>query len=134
MALAGEEDDGCVASHRYPVFRGKPDLVESAYLLSFFRTGWGQLLLDHHSRGAAGRNRPLNATSLMKERVPVPPLPVQEQIGALVRQEYRFQLTGNRIPDAYHAALAVEHGCEWVTLDRGFSAYPGLRLINLLDD
>ena len=45
-----------------------------------------------------------------------------------------LQLTGNRIPDAYHAALAIEHGCEWVTLDRGFSAYPGLRLINLLDD
>ena len=45
-----------------------------------------------------------------------------------------LQLTGNRIPDAYHAALALEHGCEWVTLDRGFSAYSGLRLINLLDD
>ena len=45
-----------------------------------------------------------------------------------------LQLTGNRIPDAYHAALAVEHGCEWVTLDRGFSAYSGLHVINLLDD
>ncbi len=44
-----------------------------------------------------------------------------------------LSLTGNRIPDAYHAALAIEHGCEWVTLDRGFSIYPGLRLINLLD-
>lgn len=43
-------------------------------------------------------------------------------------------LTGNRVPDAYHAALAIEHGCEWVTLDRGFSIYPGLRWINLLDD
>ena len=91
VALAGEEDDGCVASHRYPVLRGKPDLVDSAYLLSFFRTGWGQLLLDHHSRGAAGRNRPLNAASLMKERVTVPPLAVQKQIGALVRREYRLQ-------------------------------------------
>ena len=42
-------------------------------------------------------------------------------------------LTGNRIPDAYHAALAIEHGCEWVTLDHGFSVYPGLRCHNLLD-
>ena len=42
-------------------------------------------------------------------------------------------LTGNRLPDAYHAALAIEHGCEWVTLDRGFSIYPGLRTVNLLD-
>lgn len=45
-----------------------------------------------------------------------------------------LRLTGNRIPDAYHAALAIEHGCEWVTLDRGFSMYSGLRVINLLDD
>ena len=44
-----------------------------------------------------------------------------------------LSLTGNRIPDAYHAALAIEHGCTWVTLDRGFAAYPGLRLRNLLD-
>ena len=44
-----------------------------------------------------------------------------------------LSLTGNRLPDAYHAALAIEHGCEWVTLDRGFSIYPGLRTVNLLD-
>ena len=34
---------------------------------------------------------------------------------------------GNLIPDAYHAALAIEFGLEWVTLDRGFARYPGLR-------
>ena len=44
-----------------------------------------------------------------------------------------LMLTGNRIPDAYHAALAIEHGCTWVTLDRGFAAYSVLRLVNLLD-
>ena len=27
----------------------------------------------------------------MKERIPVPPLPVQKQIGALVRREYRLR-------------------------------------------
>ena len=34
---------------------------------------------------------------------------------------------GNLVPDAFHAALALEYGLEWVTLDRGFSRYPGLR-------
>ncbi|WP_020396250.1 type II toxin-antitoxin system VapC family toxin [Thiolinea disciformis] len=34
---------------------------------------------------------------------------------------------GNHIPDAYHAALAIESGCEWITTDRGFSRYAGLR-------
>lgn len=34
---------------------------------------------------------------------------------------------GNLIPDAYHAALAIETGSEWVTTDRDFSRFPGLR-------
>jgi uncharacterized protein len=34
---------------------------------------------------------------------------------------------GNLVPDAYHAALAIEYGLEWVTFDRGFSRYPRLR-------
>lgn len=34
---------------------------------------------------------------------------------------------GNHIPDAYHAAVAIEYGVEWITLDRGFGRYPGLR-------
>jgi toxin-antitoxin system PIN domain toxin len=34
---------------------------------------------------------------------------------------------GNLIPDAYHAALAIESGCEWITADRGFGRYQDLR-------
>ena len=34
---------------------------------------------------------------------------------------------GNLIPDAYHAALAIETGSEWVTTDQDFSRFPGLR-------
>lgn len=39
----------------------------------------------------------------------------------------RTEAKGNFIPDAYHAALAMEQRCEWMTLDRGFSRFPGLR-------
>jgi toxin-antitoxin system PIN domain toxin len=35
--------------------------------------------------------------------------------------------SGNAVPDAYHAALAIESGSEWVTCDRGFARFPGLR-------
>jgi len=34
---------------------------------------------------------------------------------------------GNLIPDAYHAALAIETGSEWASLDRGFSRFKGLK-------
>lgn len=34
---------------------------------------------------------------------------------------------GNLVADAYLAALAIEAGCEWVTTDRDFSRFRGLR-------
>jgi toxin-antitoxin system PIN domain toxin len=34
---------------------------------------------------------------------------------------------GNLVSDAYLAAMAIEAGCEWVTTDRDFSRFKGLR-------
>ena len=34
---------------------------------------------------------------------------------------------GNLVPDAYFAALAIEHGADWVTTDRDYARFPGLR-------
>jgi hypothetical protein len=34
---------------------------------------------------------------------------------------------GNLVTDAYFAALAIESGAEWITADRDFSRFPGLR-------
>jgi uncharacterized protein len=34
---------------------------------------------------------------------------------------------GSDVTDAWFAALAIEWGCEWITLDRGFARYPGLK-------
>ena len=45
-------------------------------------------------------------------------LECMEQIGA----------KGNDIPDAYHAALAMEWNCEWVTTDKGFKRFKGLKV------
>jgi toxin-antitoxin system PIN domain toxin len=33
----------------------------------------------------------------------------------------------NTVPDAYHAALAIENGATWITTDRAFARFPGLR-------
>ncbi len=35
--------------------------------------------------------------------------------------------TGNLIPDAWFAALAIESNCEWVTTDGDYARFPGLR-------
>jgi toxin-antitoxin system PIN domain toxin len=34
---------------------------------------------------------------------------------------------GNLVPDAYLAALAIETGSEWITTDRDYTRFPGLR-------
>jgi len=34
---------------------------------------------------------------------------------------------GNLVPDAYLAALAIESGSEWITTDRDYARFPGLR-------
>ena len=34
---------------------------------------------------------------------------------------------GNLVPDAWFAALAIESGCEWITLDRDYARFPELR-------
>lgn len=39
----------------------------------------------------------------------------------------RSQASGNLVQDAWFAALAIESGCEWITTDRDYSRFPGLR-------
>ena len=34
---------------------------------------------------------------------------------------------GNTVADAFLAAIAIEQGATWVSADRGFAGYPGLR-------
>ena len=39
----------------------------------------------------------------------------------------RADVKGNLVADAYLAALAIESGCEWITTDRDYARFPGLR-------
>ncbi len=34
---------------------------------------------------------------------------------------------GNLVPDAYLAARAIESGSEWISTDRDYARFPGLR-------
>ncbi len=46
----------------------------------------------------------------------------------------RADCRGNLVQDAYLAALALEHDCVFVTTDRDFARFPGLRWQHPLDD
>ena len=41
---------------------------------------------------------------------------------------------GNLVPDAYLAALAIESGSDWITTDRDYSRFPGLRWRHPLEE
>lgn len=46
----------------------------------------------------------------------------------------RVRATGRLVPDAWFAALAIESGSEWITTDRDFARFPGLRWRHPLDE
>jgi toxin-antitoxin system PIN domain toxin len=45
----------------------------------------------------------------------------------------QVEVTGNLVPDAQLAALAIEHGVELASADSDFQRFPGLRWINPLN-
>ncbi len=45
----------------------------------------------------------------------------------------RVGSTGNIVPDTFLAALAIEHSATWVTADRSFGRFPGLRWTHPFD-
>lgn len=57
--------------------------------------------------------------------VPVRPGPRHWGIFARLCRESGAR--GPLVPDAYFAALAIEAGCEWITTDRDFARFKGLR-------
>jgi toxin-antitoxin system PIN domain toxin len=57
--------------------------------------------------------------------VPVRPGPRHWDIFKRLCQECSAK--GNLVPDAFLAALAIEQGCEWITTDRDYARFNGLK-------
>lgn len=62
---------------------------------------------------------------LRPNAVPIAPGPRHWEI--FIRLCQSAGVKGNLVPDAYLAALAIESGSEWITSDRDYSRFPGLR-------
>ncbi len=58
--------------------------------------------------------------------------PKENHWGIFEKLMSEIKAKGNFIPDAYHAALAIESGCEWITTDKGFKKFKGLKTIHPL--
>ncbi len=53
--------------------------------------------------------------------------PGERHWGIFQRLVTSSRARGNLVSDAWFAALAIESGCEWITLDRDYRKFPGLR-------
>lgn len=111
VALVGVDDENCIASHRYPVLNCNLDIIIPEYLFSFFTISDGHFFLDYHSKGAAGRNRPLNPRTIIKEKIPVPDIKLQKELIELIEQENDLKTLINKeiaLVEEYKTALIAE--------------------------
>jgi len=104
VAVVGKSENGCVVSHRYPIIQGDNENCLTEFLLALLWTEHGDFLLNQCSRGAAGRNRPLNLGLLLKQEIALPCLTIQRKI----QEEYR-KYVELKNEQSRQTELALEH-------------------------
>lgn len=66
------KEKGMIASHRFPMYKPKNDLVNLDYITYFFKTSYGKHLLNLASPGGAGRNKTLGQKEFAEIEIPIP--------------------------------------------------------------
>ncbi|MFG6086128.1 hypothetical protein ACEU0C_003451 [Stenotrophomonas indicatrix] len=109
IALAGNECDGAIASHRYITCVPCGDLLGN-FLLYYLLSSEGLEKVGEASAGTADRNRTLGLKRLEKIEVPVPPLAAQREFTALQSTVSALKLRHKAIREngAAIAAAALE--------------------------
>ena len=80
VAKTTEDENGMIASHRFPMYKPKKDVVDLDYITEYFITKRGQNVLMLASPGGAGRNKTLGQNEFAKSVVKLPSLPEQQKI------------------------------------------------------
>lgn len=86
IAVAGEDEEGRIGSHRFMTYVVDPERADASYLRHFFLSETGLELIRRASPGSAGRNRTLGIDAFEALRIPLPP--VQEQRCAAARLDH----------------------------------------------
>ncbi len=84
IALTGPKESGMIASHRFPMYKSKGDLVSEDFIWRFFSRKRGKYLLQMASPGGAGRNKTLGQQNFNELKVTFPSLPEQQKIAAFL--------------------------------------------------
>jgi type I restriction enzyme S subunit len=80
VAKTTKAELGTIASHRFPMFRPKADLLNLDFLLFSFLTKRGKSLLELASPGGAGRNKTLGQLEFDRTKINLPCVAEQKKI------------------------------------------------------
>ncbi len=84
IAIAGDDDDGALVSHRFPTYVFNTNLVIPDYFRHVIIQRSFVLKLGQISPGGAGRNRVLSKRDFSKIDVLIPSLPEQQRIAGVL--------------------------------------------------
>ncbi|MCR5235652.1 MAG: restriction endonuclease subunit S [Lachnospiraceae bacterium] len=86
VAKTTENENGMIASHRFPMYKPKAGIVDLDYITKFFTTNKGKELLEMASPGGAGRNRTLGQKEFANSRIWLPSYEEQKKIGLMLNE------------------------------------------------
>jgi len=84
VARTTEKEVGMIASHRFPMYRLKRELLDLDFIVHFFLTLEGKQLLESASPGGAGRNKTLGQKEFESLRLILPSSDEQHKIGKFI--------------------------------------------------
>ncbi len=80
VAIISSKDEGCIASHRFPMYLPKDNKCNTDYIRRYFLTKKGKYLLEFASPGGAGRNKTLGQKNFDELVVTIPDVTEQTKI------------------------------------------------------
>lgn len=92
------------------------------------------LRITTHPRATTQPLRPADAWSFVRDWLAVDlvwiPVPTERHADVLAGLVDRYRISGNMVPDAHLAALAIEHGLEVCSADTDFARFTEIRWRN----
>lgn len=82
IAITSEKEVGCIASHRFPMYKPHSEKLNLRYLFYFFLSDKGVDLLKLASPGGAGRNKTLGQDNFKKTKITLPSIEEQNLIAS----------------------------------------------------
>ncbi|BAQ13883.1 putative type I restriction enzyme S subunit [Clostridium botulinum] len=84
VARTTENEIGMIASHRFPMYKPKKEILDLGYITYFFKTNKGKALLVLASPGGAGRNKTLGQKEFDNLKIILPKVEEQKKIGSII--------------------------------------------------